>query len=74
MVKYKCSRKSLKEIRKCTMKIKESTEGTTYESGDGVDQTAKKLIKIIDHHSPHVDKAIEWTRRSVHGIEMIRYH
>ena len=37
-VKYKGRRKSLEEIRK---KIKESIEGTTYESGVGADQTAK---------------------------------
>ena len=58
-VKYKRPRKSLKEIRKRTTKIKESIEGTTYESGVGADQTAKKIMEIIYHPSPHVNKAIE---------------
>ena len=39
-LKYKRRRKSLKEIRKHTIKIKESIEGTVYESGVGADQTA----------------------------------
>ena len=73
-VKYKRRRKSLKEIRKRTTKIKESVEGTTYESGVGADQTAKQIMEIIDHPSPHVYKSIEWMKESVHGIEMIRYH
>ena len=50
-VKYKRRRNSLKEIRKRTTKIKESIEGTTYESGVG---TARKIMEIIDHPSPHV--------------------
>ena len=72
--KYKRCRKSLKEIRKRTTKIKESIEGTTYESGIGADQTAKQIMEIIDHPSPHVYKAIEWMKESVHSIEMIRYY
>ena len=61
-VKYKRRRKSLKEIKKRTTKIKESIEGTTYESGVGSDQTAKKILEIIDHPSSHVYKAIEWMK------------
>ena len=61
-VKYKRRRKSVKEIRKRTMKIKESIEGTTYESGVGADQTAKNIMEITDHPSPHVNKAIEWMK------------
>ena len=61
-VKYKRRRKSLKEIRKRTTKIKESIEGTTYESGVGADQRAKKIMEIIDHPSCHVNKAIEWMK------------
>ena len=61
-IKYKRRRKSLKEIRKRTTKIKESIEGTTYESGVGADQTAKKIMEIIYHPSPHVNKAIEWMK------------
>ena len=61
-VKYKRRRKSMKEIRKRTTKIKESIEGTTYESGVGADQTAKKIMEIIDHPSSHVNKAIEWMK------------
>ena len=56
-VKYKRHQKSLKEIRKRTMKIKESIEGTTYESGVGTDQTAKRIMEITDQPSPHVYKA-----------------
>ena len=59
MVKSKRRRKSLKEIRKRTTKIIESIESTTYESGVGADQTARKIMEIIDHPSPHVYKAIE---------------
>ena len=44
-VKYKRRRKSLKEIRKRTTKIKESIEGTTYESRAGAEQTAKRSWK-----------------------------
>ena len=61
-VKYKRSRKFLKEIRKRTTKIKESIEGTTYESGAGADQTAKNIMEITDHPSPHVYKAKEWMK------------
>ena len=50
----------MKEIRKGSTKIKESVEGTTYESGVGADQTAKKIMEITDHPSPHVYKPIEW--------------
>ena len=64
----------MKEIRKHTTKIKEPIEGTTYESGCGAYQTAKKIMEIIDHPSPHMYKAIEWRKESVHGIEIIRYH
>ena len=62
-VKYKRRRKSLKEVRKRTTKIKESIEGTTYESGVSADQTAKKIMEIIYHPSPHVNKAIEWMKK-----------
>ena len=58
-VKYKRLRKSLKEIRKRTKKIKESVEGTTYESGVDAGQTAKKIMEKIDHPSPHVYKTTE---------------
>ena len=50
-VKYKHRRKSLKQNRKRTTKIKEPIEGTTYESGVGADQTAKKIMEITDHPS-----------------------
>ena len=63
-VKYKRRRKSLKEIKKRTTKIKESIEGSTYEPGVGADQTAKKIMKIIDHPSRHVYKAIEWMKEN----------
>ena len=61
-VKHKRRRKSLTEIRKRTTKIKESIEGTTYESGVGADQTTKKRMEITDHPLPHVCKAIEWMK------------
>ena len=59
---YKRRRKSLKEIRKRTTKIKESVEGTTYESGVDADQAAKKIMEIIDHPSPDVYEAVEWMK------------
>ena len=61
-VKYKRRRKSLKEIRNRTTRIKESIEGATYESGVGADQTTKKIMEIIDDPLHHVNKAIEWMK------------
>ena len=57
-VKYKRCRKSLKEIRKRTTKIKESIEGTIYESGVGAGQTAKHNALLCNALiQPHYDYA-----------------
>ena len=63
-VKYKRSRKSLKEIKKGTTKIKESIEGMhnlrirSWRRSN----SKKKIMEIIDHPSPHVYKPIEWMK------------